>query len=462
VARAKVFTLGVPALAEFIGDIISPYTLLIAGHPGAGKTTLATTICYYNAIGGHKCLYVTFYEDKEKYYRNMKRLGLDLAQVESTGNFKFIRMPSTLDVELVVGEINELVKEGYDVVVIDSMTALIEPVASNPEKRAWLLNYFYQLPMVINGLLVLVAELPFGMERLELGSIEFVVDAIIVLKQRVEDGFLTRVLEVRKTRGAPIQVAEIPFSIVEDVGVKIYPPIVLKEVPPEGVEVQIVCKKLKESVGHYHRGFIINIFSPPGAILVETLLGILALAIYNKMKALVVSYIHPPGTFIEAIKTRLSAQGIPIEKVDKILGKYMDITALNPFGSSITELVGRELAMIESVKPDLVVFYGVHVARRSSHSKFLRELFNQMLYLKSRGIVVFRIGSCISEEDCSSEASIADITYWFRRGVRNDGSVSEWIEVYRRFRRPKILPGNIIDECVGEWSSIIRQEAEKL
>jgi hypothetical protein len=180
------------------------------------------------------------------------------------------------------------------------------------------------------------------------------------------------------------------------------------------------------------------------------------------MKALVVSYIHPPGTFIEAIKTRLSAQGIPIEKVDKILGKYMDITALNPFGSSITELVGRELAMIESVKPDLVVFYGVHVARHSFHSKFLRELFNQMLYLKSRGIVVFRIGSCISEEDCSSEASIADITYWFRGGVRNDGSVSEWIEVYRRFRRPKILPGNIIDECVDEWSSIIRQEAEKL
>jgi circadian clock protein KaiC len=264
VARAKVFTLGVPALAEFIGDIISPYTLLVAGHPGAGKTTLATTICYYNAIGGHKCLYVTFYEDKEKYYRNMKRLGLDLAQVESTGNFKFIRMPSTLDIELVVGEINGLVKEGYDVVVIDSMTALLEPVASNPEKRAWLLNYFYQLPMVINGLLVLVAELPFGMERLELGSIEFVVDAIIVLKQRVEDGFLTRILEVRKTREAPIQVAEIPFSIVEDVGVKIYPPIVLKEVPPEGVEVQLVCKKLKESVGHYHRGFIINIFSPQG------------------------------------------------------------------------------------------------------------------------------------------------------------------------------------------------------
>ncbi|MEM1816509.1 MAG: ATPase domain-containing protein, partial [Desulfurococcaceae archaeon] len=234
----KTFTTGIESLDRLIGAIRAPYTILVAGHPGAGKTTLASTICYHNALKGRKCLYVTFYEDKDKLYSYMKKLGMPLSEVESKGLMRFLKLPAIHDVDSVVDVLNKNVIEGFDLIVIDSITVLLEAVKDHTEKRAWLLNYFYQLPILVNGLLVLVSELPFGEERLGLGSIEFVVDAILILKHRVEDRLLLRLLEIRKARGAPIHVAEVPFTIAEGRGLLVYTQPVLEELPPgrEAVE----------------------------------------------------------------------------------------------------------------------------------------------------------------------------------------------------------------------------------
>jgi circadian clock protein KaiC len=461
----KKYTTGIPGLDRLIGEIVAPYTILLAGHPGAGKTTLATTICYANTLQGKKCLYLSFYEDKEKYYRYMKRLGLDLESAEAKGLFKFIRLPLTLELELVMNEISKTITEGYDVVVVDSVSVLLEPVMGSSEKRAWLLNYFYQLPALINGLVVLVAELPFGEEKLGLGSVEFVVDAMVLLKHRVEEGFLTRILEVRKARGAPIHIAETYFTITEGYGVSVFTPPVLAEIPYENGEVSLVCSELEKAAGHYHRGFIINVFYPaePGVGL-EALLGILALAVKNNMRALVVSYTHPSQLLHEVIKYRLIRGGLSSEKADKVIEKYMAITALNPFAHSLTQLAAREQALIDQVKPGIVVFYGVHLPRSttSNYAVFLKELFNEAMYLKSKGIIVFRVGTCLDEYSCSAETSISDLTYRFERVLREDGKLANRVYVYRRFREPRVFGDNIIDQCMKEWVEFIKQYAEKL
>jgi len=263
---AEGLTTGIPGLDSLVGRVEPPYTLLVAGHPGSGKTTLATTVCYANALRGRRCLYLTFYEDRDKYFRFMKRLGLDLESAESRGLFRFVRLPQTLDVEAVVSEVNKMLTEGFEVVVVDSITALMEPLAGSAERRAWLLNYFYQLPIAMNGLLILVAELPFGEERLGLGSVEFVADAIVVLKHRVEDGFLTRLVEVRKARGAPIHVAETYFTIAEGAGIVVFAPPVLADLPPEGGEL-VASEELKEFT-RLRRGFVVNFLYPrsPGPV----------------------------------------------------------------------------------------------------------------------------------------------------------------------------------------------------
>ena len=457
-ASSRRVALGVPGLDRLIGVVEPPYTLLVAGHPGAGKTTLATAICYANVVEGRRCLYLTFYEDRGKYFRFMKRLGFDLESAESRGLFRFVRLPQTLDVEAVVGEVNRVLAEGFDVVVVDSITALLEPVAGSAERRAWLINYFYQLPTAINGLLILVAELPYGEERLGLSSVEFVADAVVLLKHRIEDGFLTRVIEVRKARGAPIHVAETYFTIAERVGIVVFTPPVLAEIPQEGEEIDLVCSSLKEVVEHYHRGFAINVFYPPepGTGL-EALVGALALALKNGMRLLVVSYTHPITVLRAVIKDRLARYGISGEKVDRALDRYAVITALNPFAHSVTQLTARELTIIEQVKPDLVVFYGVHLPRviAPTHLHF-KELFNELMYLKFRGITVVRVGVCFDKTECDREISLSDVTYRFERSL---GGRGEGVEayVYRRFGTFARLSGNVVGECEKEWAKTIEE-----
>jgi len=455
------FTTGVPGLDRLLGVLEPPYTLLVAGHPGAGKTTLATTICYSNAVRGRRCLYLTFYEDRAKYFRFMRRLGLDLESVESRGLFKFVRLPQTLDVEAVVGELNRMLAEGFEVVVVDSITTLLEPVAGNAERRAWLLNYFYQLPTAINGLLVLVAELPFGEERLGLGSVEFVVDAIVVLKHRVEEGFLTRLVEVRKARGAPIHVAETYFTITEGVGLQVFTPPVLEEPPSE--EGGALVPEVPGEAMKFRRGLAVNAFYPPepGAGL-DALLEVLTFAAKGGMRVLVVSYTHSAQILHEAVARRLTEYGLPAEKVGKLLERHMEFVALNPFAHSLTQLVARELTIIEQRKPDIVVFWGVHIPTYTNRVVGFKELFNELAYLKSRGMTVVRVGPCIDESVCDTEASISDVTYRFVREFGRDGSVETRLYVYERFKKPRVFPGTVAEEVVKRCLEILREYIERL
>ncbi|MFZ8783598.1 MAG: ATPase domain-containing protein, partial [Desulfurococcaceae archaeon] len=328
-----------------------------------------------------------------------------------------------------------------------------------------LLNYFYQLPALINGLLVLVAELPFGEEKLWLGSIEFVVDAMILLKHRVEEGFLTRILEVRKARGVPIHIAETYFTIIEDLGISVFVPPVLGEIPYEHGEIAPVCSELVKIIGHYRRGFIVNVFYPaePGAGF-EALLGILALAVKNNMRALVISYTNPSQLLLEVLKHRLVRSGLSSESAERILEKHMTITALNPFAHSLAQLTAREQALIEQIRPDIVVFHGVHLSRRTdgNYARFLKELFNEAMYLKSKGITVFRVGSCPDEYSCNAETAISDVTYKFERELREDGSISTRLHVYRRFRDPVVFPERVVRECIEQWLSTVREYARRL
>ncbi|MEM4848359.1 MAG: ATPase domain-containing protein, partial [Ignisphaera sp.] len=147
---------------------------------------------------------------------------------------EFIRLPvaSTDEILRILSTI--VSRKSYEVMVIDSINPILDLIVKKEEQRAILLNFFYQLLNIVNGVLVVVAEIPLGKESLELGSIEFVADAIIYLKHRIEFGMLSRIMEVRKVRGAPLTVAEIPFSLNEGEGLKVYIPPKIERVLPSG------------------------------------------------------------------------------------------------------------------------------------------------------------------------------------------------------------------------------------
>ena len=211
------FIVGVKGIDELLPSLLHPGSLVVvAGHPGAGKTTLASSICYRNALNKNKCLYISLQETKKKLFRVMKTLGMNFEQLESKGLYRFLRVPVAKTVEEIIELISKAIAEyAPKIVVVDSMNALMQFV-SKSEKRALLQNYFYSLPEMINGIVILIVELPFGEEKIDVEAIEFVADVVLVLKHRIERGLLTRVMEIRKARGTPVVIAEIPFTISQD------------------------------------------------------------------------------------------------------------------------------------------------------------------------------------------------------------------------------------------------------
>ncbi|MEM0026679.1 MAG: ATPase domain-containing protein [Ignisphaera sp.] len=456
--HSEAFTFGIKDLDKLLGSSLKfPSMIVVAGHPGAGKTTLAATICYANALRGRKCLYISQQESREKFFEIMKSLGMDFYELEKKGFIKHTNFPIASDIESIVNEISSIIStEDFKVVVIDSINPLLQAVEGSHAKRAWLYNYFYQIPKTLNGLLILIAELPFEKEHLELGSIEFVADAILILKHRIDESLLTRKIEIRKARGSPISIAEIPFSIVENKGIELYVPPILEEIPREGPEIDVVCSSLKSVVGHLHKGMVMYISYPPDARPILYVPILLCIAVINNLKIHVISYLYPPDTTKDLIRRGLKQLGLDESVATKIIDKHILINSINPFAYSIEELAIKELYMIPS-DADIVAFHGTEVVASKHRREYIGGLYNQLNYLKKINKLVVRIGASVNDEVYNVNAMLSDVIMKFH--LEEAGKKYRYnVYIWRRGEKPAILTEEDLYKCFEEIASIIKKK----
>ncbi len=444
--------LRVKVLSELLGPLKTPYVLMLSGNPGVGKTVLASTICHGAASEGRKCLYVTFYEHREKLYSHMASLGIDLADLESRGLIKFARLPvpSGPDIKPLVDALTSLVTEDrFAVVVIDSISPLLE--AAEPRTgRAWLANFFYNMAEVVGGLLVLVAEVSFGSEVSEAHELEFVADAIAVLKQRVEGRLIARSLELRKARGSPIPIAEVPFTIGTG-GIRVWVPPVLSDVPPEGEVLDLGCEILERGWGPLRRGQVVYIVYPPDAR--HPLAGIIPylIAVANGLRTIFVSYRYPPGVVRELILEALAELGIgKKEEAERLFEKLFKVVSINPFGYSVDQLFAMEVERVESENPDMVIFHAPELARAATDlSSHARELFNELVYLKSRKVLAVRLSSLVDERAYAIESTMSDAVAKIEL-LKDRGEPSWSVLLWSRGREPCVVSADELKRCVLE------------
>src|SRR5207253_7994981 len=83
---------GIASLDKIIeGGLARGDTIIVAGQPGTGKTTLGLQFLYHGAVRcGENGVYASVIESGEKLKRNARRLGWDLDRLVKEGNIQLV------------------------------------------------------------------------------------------------------------------------------------------------------------------------------------------------------------------------------------------------------------------------------------------------------------------------------------------------------------------------------------
>jgi len=177
---------GVMGLDEIIeGGLIRGDVILVAGHPGTGKTTLGLQFIYYGARElGEPGVYISVTEPVQRIRRNALRFGWDLAALEDEGLVKLVDLP-LMDIPYLVA-----LETGQVQGINDVVYKIVRP----------LLRLYKEL-MMSKATSLLLAEIPLGTHEVRFTAQEFVVDGVIILESVLEGNRLIRRLYIPKMRG---------------------------------------------------------------------------------------------------------------------------------------------------------------------------------------------------------------------------------------------------------------------
>lgn len=196
---------GVKGLDSLIeGGFIKGDSILVAGHPGTGKTTMSLQFIYQGAKIGEQGAYISLLEPVWKIKRNALRFGWNFEELEKKNMVKFVDLIPVLESRDVPGLLSAALNSVENFkpkrLVIDTLSALLSAVKDPGEGRILLsmINHFLSK---IRCTTLLLSEIPWGERRLGMGIEEFIADALIILEIYIEKNRLWRRLCIAKMRG---------------------------------------------------------------------------------------------------------------------------------------------------------------------------------------------------------------------------------------------------------------------
>jgi len=209
---------GIKELDDIIGMIPPNYVILLEGKPGTGKTSLAIrTVCRNIREVGSRVLYVTSNECASKLKEVARSIGCNLDARVAEGSVKVIECPTLSDeylVEIITEEIMKHILDGYDMVVIDSVTPLMKILGSYAKKRAWLHTVVYKIASAQNVTVLMVCDTLVKHDP-DVALLEYLADAVIRLEFD-PDSVFPRSLRVLKFRTKHVPSFPIYFYITSE------------------------------------------------------------------------------------------------------------------------------------------------------------------------------------------------------------------------------------------------------
>jgi circadian clock protein KaiC len=211
---------GIPSLDKIIeGGLARGDTIIVAGQPGTGKTTLGLQFLYHGAVRcGENGVYASVIESAEKLKRNAHRFGWDLDKLEQEGKLGLVSLQSTMKAG--VSTALETVLEALHNIkarrlVFDSLSALMTAFESQAEARSFL-HIMVKFLEAANCTTLMVSEVPWGRQQLGTNFEEFLGDGLIILDSNFDNSRVRRRIYIPKMRGTEHRLEGYDYYITKD------------------------------------------------------------------------------------------------------------------------------------------------------------------------------------------------------------------------------------------------------
>lgn len=218
---------GIEGFDSLIGGGFIPGSLvLIAGGPGAGKTTFCLQYLLNGARAGDKGVYVSFTESADDLRRLAASLEWsDLLMLEKKGMVRLIDFPviKAAGLDVLLDELVDQVR-GMDArrLVIDSVTSITIGLQEKVDTRV-VLSLLRKSLKETGCTTLLITENPWGGQGIGSGIEEFLADGIILLETVPYEAELRRKLTVLKMRSVMHDMRYYQFSILPKRGISLVP-----------------------------------------------------------------------------------------------------------------------------------------------------------------------------------------------------------------------------------------------
>ena len=226
----KKVSVGVKGVDELLfGGFPERKSILVTGNCGTGKTIFASH--FMNNGGG---VYISFEQDKEKLFGDLKEIGIDFKKLEDKDKLRVLggnlvgiqklKEKRKASAEDIIEEILEVVEEiSAKRVVVDSINLFLMLFDTDKERRNVLYELNYALQQV-GCTIVMTCELPEHSQKLSwFGFEEFIADGVVVLKRdyKKDLNLNKRYLEIVKLRGSDFKEGNFPLRITNE-GLRVF------------------------------------------------------------------------------------------------------------------------------------------------------------------------------------------------------------------------------------------------
>ncbi|MEO5511540.1 MAG: ATPase domain-containing protein [Longimicrobiales bacterium] len=231
--RINLMPTGVPGLDDVLGGGIPEFSFnLIAGEPGAGKTTLAQQIVFANATLDKPALYFTVLgEPPLKMLRYQQQYTFFDAE-NLSDRLRFVNLTDELLQNGLEGVLERIIAEvdlhNPSIVVVDSFRTLVRSVRGGDATEGDLQSFVQRLAIHLTSWQVtsfLIGE--YSQDEGESSPIFTIADGILWLAQEVDRNSVVRKLHIVKVRGSETMPGLHTFRITSD-GVRVFPRIPMR------------------------------------------------------------------------------------------------------------------------------------------------------------------------------------------------------------------------------------------